>query len=275
MIGATAGRTTLTGEGLQHADGHSLLLVVDQPGRRVVRPRLRLRDRPHRAVGPRPDVRRRAPRSRTSCTTSRSTTSRSCSPPSPRASTSRASCAASTASRESTVQGPKAQLLASGVAVPWILEAQQLLANGLGRVGRCLVGHQLDRAAPRRPRRRRAQLPQPRRRAPVAVPHAEAVGRRAARSSRSRTSCTRCPTRSAPTCPATTRRSAPTASASPTRGRRRGASSRSTDRRSWCARCELLADRGEVDRSLPAQAIEKYRLHDVNAGTTGSAGGES
>jgi pyruvate dehydrogenase E1 component len=38
---------------------------------------------------------------------------------------------------------------------------------------------------------------------------------------------------------------------------------------------ELLAERGEVDRSLPAQAIEKYRLHDVNAGTTGSAGGES
>ena len=34
-------------------------------------------------------------------------------------------------------------------------------------------------------------------------------------------------------------------------------------------------DRGEVDRSLPAQAIEKYRLHDVNAGTTGTAGGES
>ena len=38
---------------------------------------------------------------------------------------------------------------------------------------------------------------------------------------------------------------------------------------------EQLADRGEVDRSLPAQAIEKYRLHDVNAGTTGTAGGES
>jgi pyruvate dehydrogenase E1 component len=38
---------------------------------------------------------------------------------------------------------------------------------------------------------------------------------------------------------------------------------------------ELLAERGEVDRALPAQAIAKYRLHDVNAGTTGSAGGES
>lgn len=31
MIGATAGRTTLTGEGLQHADGHSLLLAATNP----------------------------------------------------------------------------------------------------------------------------------------------------------------------------------------------------------------------------------------------------
>lgn len=31
MLGATAGRTTLTGEGLQHADGHSLLLASTNP----------------------------------------------------------------------------------------------------------------------------------------------------------------------------------------------------------------------------------------------------
>jgi pyruvate dehydrogenase E1 component len=31
LIGATAGRTTLTGEGLQHADGHSPLLAVSNP----------------------------------------------------------------------------------------------------------------------------------------------------------------------------------------------------------------------------------------------------
>lgn len=31
LIGATAGRTTLTGEGLQHADGHSLLLAASNP----------------------------------------------------------------------------------------------------------------------------------------------------------------------------------------------------------------------------------------------------
>ncbi|UQE73690.1 pyruvate dehydrogenase (acetyl-transferring), homodimeric type [Gordonia sp. PP30] len=32
VIGATAGRTTLTGEGLQHADGHSHLLAASNPG---------------------------------------------------------------------------------------------------------------------------------------------------------------------------------------------------------------------------------------------------
>src|SRR5690606_31602366 len=32
LIGATAGRTTLTGEGLQHADGHSPLIASTNPG---------------------------------------------------------------------------------------------------------------------------------------------------------------------------------------------------------------------------------------------------
>jgi pyruvate dehydrogenase E1 component len=38
---------------------------------------------------------------------------------------------------------------------------------------------------------------------------------------------------------------------------------------------ESLAARGQVDPGVPQQAIDRYRLHDVNAGTTGSAGGES
>jgi len=38
---------------------------------------------------------------------------------------------------------------------------------------------------------------------------------------------------------------------------------------------QALAEEGAVDRSLAAQAIEKYRLHDVTAGTSGNAGGES
>ncbi|MBO3664187.1 pyruvate dehydrogenase (acetyl-transferring), homodimeric type [Microbacterium stercoris] len=36
-----------------------------------------------------------------------------------------------------------------------------------------------------------------------------------------------------------------------------------------------LANEGRIDRALVGQAIEKYRLHDVNAGTSGNAGGES
>ena len=38
---------------------------------------------------------------------------------------------------------------------------------------------------------------------------------------------------------------------------------------------QALAQQGAVDRSLVAQAIEKYRLFDVTAGTSGNAGGES
>ena len=38
---------------------------------------------------------------------------------------------------------------------------------------------------------------------------------------------------------------------------------------------EQLVAQGKIDPSVPAQAIERYRLHDVSAGTSGSAGGES
>jgi pyruvate dehydrogenase E1 component len=38
---------------------------------------------------------------------------------------------------------------------------------------------------------------------------------------------------------------------------------------------ELLAAEGAVDANAPAAAIDRYSLHDVTAGTTGNAGGES
>ena len=38
IIGATAGRTTLTGEGLQHADGHSPILAAQNPAMKVYDP---------------------------------------------------------------------------------------------------------------------------------------------------------------------------------------------------------------------------------------------
>ena len=68
LLGGTAGRTTLNGEGLQHEDGHSHLLASTDPELRVLRPDLRLRaggDRPGR-----PAAHGRRTR-RTSSTTSR------------------------------------------------------------------------------------------------------------------------------------------------------------------------------------------------------------
>jgi pyruvate dehydrogenase E1 component len=38
---------------------------------------------------------------------------------------------------------------------------------------------------------------------------------------------------------------------------------------------ELLVAQGKLHPGIPQQAIERYRLHDVTAGTTGTAGGES
>jgi pyruvate dehydrogenase E1 component len=38
---------------------------------------------------------------------------------------------------------------------------------------------------------------------------------------------------------------------------------------------EQLAKRGEIDRSTVVDAFKKYRLNDVNAGTTGNVGGDA
>ena len=45
LLGGTAGRTTLNGEGLQHQDGHSHILSSVIPNCVVVRPDVRLRGR--------------------------------------------------------------------------------------------------------------------------------------------------------------------------------------------------------------------------------------
>ena len=67
LLGATAGRTTLNGEGLQHEDGHSLLLASTNPAVVAYDPAFAFEIAPHRRGRPAPDV-RRATR-RTSSTT--------------------------------------------------------------------------------------------------------------------------------------------------------------------------------------------------------------
>ncbi len=59
LLGGTAGRTTLNGEGLQHQDGHSHVLVVDDSELPLIRSDIRVRIGGHRSPRPEADVRGR------------------------------------------------------------------------------------------------------------------------------------------------------------------------------------------------------------------------
>ncbi|MDH6237070.1 pyruvate dehydrogenase (acetyl-transferring), homodimeric type [Cryobacterium sp. CG_9.6] len=273
IIGATAGRTTLTGEGLQHADGHSPLLASTNPAvvsydpaygyeiGHIVRAGLeRMYGGTHTdpnvmyyiTVYNEPAVQPVEPENvdvdgilhgihRVS---------------------------------ESTTVGPKAQLLASGVAVPWALEAQQLLADDWGisaDVWSVTSWNELRRdglAA----EEHNFLNPDAEQRTPyVTSKLAGATGPFIAVSDFMHA------------VPDQIRQFVPgdfatlgadTFGFSDTRPAARRFFK--IDSPSMVVRAlELLARRGEIDRSLVGQAIEKYQLHDVTAGTTGSAGGES
>ena len=172
LLGCTAGRTTLNGEGLQHQDGHSLLLASVYPSVAAYDPAFAyevaviVEDGIRRMTGPEPEDRfwyltlynenyvmpalpggpgrgRAGPvgHRRRACT---------------------ASPAAPTEVPESA---PRATLLFSGTAWQAAMEARRLLAEDWGVGGRGLVGH-LVQVAPRGGALGRApQPPAPRRRA--------------------------------------------------------------------------------------------------------------
>ncbi|TFD82799.1 pyruvate dehydrogenase (acetyl-transferring), homodimeric type [Cryobacterium fucosi] len=273
MIGATAGRTTLTGEGLQHADGHSPLLASTNPAvvsydpaygyeiGHIVRSGL---ERMYGGQHPDPNVMYYVTVYNEPAVQ----------PAEPDEVDVDGIVRGIHRINHSPITGPKAQLLASGVAVPWALEAQALLAADWGvsadvwsvtswaelrRDGIAAEEHNFlyPDETPRTPY--------------VTEKLAGAAGPFVA------------VTDFMHAVPDQIRQFVPGDFATLGADGFGFSDTRPAARRffkidgpSMVVRTlELLSRRGEVDRSLVGQAIAKYRLYDVTAGTTGSAGGES
>ncbi|MDR6794764.1 homodimeric-type pyruvate dehydrogenase E1 component, partial [Pseudarthrobacter oxydans] len=273
IIGATAGRTTLTGEGLQHADGHSPLLASTNPAVVTYDPAYGyemghiIRDGLERMYGPDSEDRNlmyyltvyNEPITQ---------------PAEPEELDVEGVIKGIYLLAPAKIDGPRTQILASGVSVPWALEAQRILAedwsvsadvwsvtswNELRRDG--LAAEEEAFLNPGEPAR-----------VPFVTQQLEgATGPVVAVSDYMKA------------VPDQIRQFVPNEFAtlgadgfgfSDTRAAARRYFK--NDTHSIVVRSlEMLARRGEVDAQAPIKAIEKYRLHNVNAGTTGNAGGEA
>ncbi|WP_422385981.1 transketolase-like TK C-terminal-containing protein, partial [Brevibacterium epidermidis] len=281
IIGATAGRTTLTGEGLQHADGHSPVLAATNPAVRVYDPAYGyeighiVRDGLHRMYGEH-DLGEDARNVMYYLTVYNEPMLQPAEP--------------EDVDVEGILKGihrvaeaaagdrPQAQLLASGVAVPWALEARELLSADWGvdaavwsvtswaqlrRDGLECEAAELnaaagdDEAADRVPyvRQKLEGHPGP----IVATSDFDSTQPDLIRPFLDHDFATL---------------GADGFGFSDTRAAARRHFK--IDAHSMVVRTlQLLAKRGEMDGSIPAEAARRYRLNDVNAGTSGTAGGDS
>ena len=270
LIGATAGRTTLTGEGLQHADGHSPLLAATNPAIVHYDPAFSYEishimqnglERMYGTGGPDGTA-------RTSSSTSPSTTSRSRCRPSRPTSTSRASCKGIHKVATAEGEGPRVQLMASGVGYPWIDEAARMLAEDWGVQSDLWSVTSWNELARDACRRRAVEPAQPRRGAPHGLRQRQArrragSGRRRVRLHARRPAADR-PLGARPT----TACSVPTGSASPTPARPPAASSTSTRVSVVVQALQALADAGEfpVEKVVEAARALQDRRPDRDQG---------
>jgi len=278
LIGATAGRTTLTGEGLQHADGHSPLLAGTNAAivhydpaygyeiRHIVRDGIERMYGSSRVSGLEGD-----PNVMYYMTVYNEPMVQ---PVEPENVDVEGILRGIYRLAEPDGEGPQAQLLASGVAVPWALEARKILAEEWGvRAGVWSVTSWSELRRDALAADREAFV-NPGAEAPVPFltqKLQDANGPFVATSDYDHLVADQI------------RAWVPGEYATLGADGFGLSDTRSAVRRHFLIdshslvvkTLQVLARRGEIDRGAPAQAIEKYRLLDVTAGTTGNAGGDA
>ncbi len=271
IIGATAGRTTLTGEGLQHADGHSLILAATNPAMKIYDPAFGVRDLLHRAGRAGADVRsgQRRPE-------------RHVLPDGVQRADDPAGGAGGCGRRGNRARHPsgagRQRRRTAGPAAglrcvrPVGARGRAVAPRGVGRQRGRLVGDLLDGAAPGRAAGAEAQLPAPGRRGPRAVRDQQAGGGVRADHRDHRLRVRRAG--SDPPVPAQPVRHAGCGRSRVLRhpGRRAALLPHRHRIRWWCGRCRCWPADDQIDGEAPGKAAERYQLHDVAAGTTGTAG---
>ncbi|PKW28247.1 pyruvate dehydrogenase (acetyl-transferring), homodimeric type [Phycicoccus duodecadis] len=282
LIGATAGRTTLTGEGLQHADGHSPLLASTNPAVVHYDPAFAyeiahiVQDGLHRMYGTDESM-TEAERNLIYYLTVYNEPMRQPAEP-------------ENLDREGLLKGmylfdsgsteglsddaPRVQLLASGVGMPWALEAQELLRNDwnvVADVWSVTSWNELRRDGLRCDE---AAFLHPESEAPTPWVTSQLAGRKGpviAVSDYMRAVQDQI------------RQWVPGDFHSLGADGFGFSDTRPAARRffhidgpSMAVRAlQALAERGEIDRSVPLEAARRYRLHDVTAGRSGNEGGDS
>ncbi|NUL47338.1 pyruvate dehydrogenase (acetyl-transferring), homodimeric type [Cellulosimicrobium funkei] len=273
IIGATAGRTTLTGEGLQHADGHSPVLAGTNPAVRSYDPAYGyemahiIRHGLEQMYGPGstdPNV--------MYYLTVYNEPYRQ--PAEPEGVDVEGIVGGIHRIHRSEFAGPQVQLLGSGVSVPWALQAQQVLEDDWGvsaDVWSVTSWNELRRDGLAAERESLRSPSGPRRVPFVTRQLAGAEGPVIAS------------TDFVSDLPDRIRQYLPNDFATLGADDFGFSDTRAAARR-WfnidvhsivVRALQMLAARGEVNSEVPARAFERYRLDDVTAGTTGNPGGDA
>ncbi|MEO5319452.1 pyruvate dehydrogenase (acetyl-transferring), homodimeric type, partial [Arthrobacter sp. CC3] len=285
IIGATAGRTTLTGEGLQHADGHSPILAATNPAVVTYDPAYGyemghiVRDGIERMYGPDSEGNNAAGPAGSAAdrnlmyyiTVYNEPITQ---PNEPENLDVTGVLKGIYRVSASEAEGPRSQILASGVSVPWALEAQRILAEDWGvsaDVWSVTSWNELRRDGLAAEEEAFLNPGEPARIPFVAQQLADAQGPVVAVSDYMKA------------VPDQIRQFLPHQFASLGADGFGFSDTRAAARRFFkndthsivVKTLQMLAARGDVEEGAPSYAMDRYKLLDVNAGTTGGAGGDA